>query len=58
MEDLSIIPDSNQGWFFPGQTVTGKVYVRTKKPVKARAIEITFVGKAKTSWSESESYRQ
>uniref|UniRef100_A0A1I7SAY8 Arrestin_C domain-containing protein n=1 Tax=Bursaphelenchus xylophilus TaxID=6326 RepID=A0A1I7SAY8_BURXY len=57
MDVLQIILDNPNGWFYPGNFVSGTVILRTSEPVKARAVEVIFQGKAKTSWYVSESYR-
>ncbi|CAO4366125.1 unnamed protein product [Caenorhabditis nigoni] len=36
--------------FFPGEQVTGRVWVQTKKDMTARNVEITFMGLTVTAW--------
>ncbi|CAD5213397.1 unnamed protein product [Bursaphelenchus okinawaensis] len=57
MDVLRIELDNPNGWFYPGSFVAGTVIIRTSDAVKARAVEVIFQGKAKTSWYVSESYR-
>ncbi|EFO91306.1 hypothetical protein CRE_11666 [Caenorhabditis remanei] len=36
--------------FFPGENVTGRAWVSTKKDMSARNVEISFFGKSVTAW--------
>ncbi|CAD5219691.1 unnamed protein product [Bursaphelenchus xylophilus] len=51
---FQIILDKRHAWLFPGSIISGTVYIQTSAPVKARAVEVFFEGKACTGWSETE----
>ncbi|CAH1407509.1 unnamed protein product [Nezara viridula] len=55
---FQIIVDSPTGSYYAGSNVTGRVIVALEKPKKVRGLKIEFSGKAKVSWSETESVRK
>jgi hypothetical protein len=53
MERLQIILEQPQ-IYAPGEMVTGHMYIRCKKPIKARNARIKIKGAARTSWTVEE----
>lgn len=51
MESFRIELDSPTGVHFPGQIVNGRVVIQLKDQIKARAVFVHVLGKAKTSWT-------
>ncbi|KAI1696072.1 arrestin domain-containing protein 17 [Ditylenchus destructor] len=51
METFRIELESPSGVLFPGQVVQGRVYIHLREQIKARAVLLHVVGKAKTSWT-------
>lgn len=51
MESFRVELDSPSGVHFPGQLISGRVVIHLKDQIKARAVLIHVLGKAKTSWT-------
>ena len=45
---------TDQPFYYPGATVTGKIYIRADKVLDADFIEIKVKGKEKCSWLRQE----
>ncbi|CAI2327329.1 unnamed protein product [Caenorhabditis sp. 36 PRJEB53466] len=54
MDDFRIEFDNQQAVYFPGQAVTGKIYIQSRESIKARFLKICIHGGAHTKWSEHE----
>jgi hypothetical protein len=45
---------SDQEFYYPGNMVTGKIYIRADRPIDAEFLEIKVKGKEKASFWEQE----
>ncbi|KAI6185073.1 Arrestin domain-containing protein 2-like protein [Aphelenchoides bicaudatus] len=55
MVDFQIFLDNQQHHYFPGSTVSGYVFIRCSKPIKARNVIIGAYGYSYVEWTESQS---
>ena len=56
VESFLIEYDSPTCVFLPGETVHGHVVIQIKDAIKAKAVIVTMVGRARTSWTVWEQY--
>ena len=56
VESFAIEYDSPTCVFLPGETVHGHVVIQVKDGIKAKAVIVTMIGKARTSWTVWEQY--
>uniref|UniRef100_A0A1I7SHY8 Arrestin_N domain-containing protein n=1 Tax=Bursaphelenchus xylophilus TaxID=6326 RepID=A0A1I7SHY8_BURXY len=54
VDSLKIALDNQRRWVYPGGILSGTVIIQVSEPVKARAVEIRFEGKASCGWTEYE----
>jgi len=49
---------TDQPFYYPGNTVTGKIYIRADKVLDADYLEIKVKGKEKCSWWRQDTYTE